>query len=268
MNKSRFDELLQKFPALHLLVVGDIFLDKYLDIDPALSETSLETGLEAYQVVRIRHSPGAGGTVVANLRAMDVPVSVVSVIGRDGAGFDLRQDLARLGVDMAGLLETPDRFTPTYTKPLVHPPEGGPPRELNRLDIKNRRPLPAELETAVLAQVERLLPAVSGVVIADQVPERNCGVITDRVRAGLSRLAAQYPAKPFLVDSRTRIGEFAGVMLKPNIHEARAAVAGQSQPDDIAAGDLLAAARRYGSALYERNRQAVFVTLGEQGILA
>ena len=39
------------FPGLTVLVVGDFFLDKYLIIEHALAETSLETGLEAHQVV-------------------------------------------------------------------------------------------------------------------------------------------------------------------------------------------------------------------------
>jgi len=65
MNQARLTELLQKFPGLHILVVGDFFLDKYLSIEPSLSEISLETGLEAYQVVEIRHSPGAAGAAPA-----------------------------------------------------------------------------------------------------------------------------------------------------------------------------------------------------------
>ena len=39
MEESRLDELLEQFPSLHVVVVGDFFLDKYLSIDPALSET-------------------------------------------------------------------------------------------------------------------------------------------------------------------------------------------------------------------------------------
>ncbi|HXV98486.1 MAG TPA: carbohydrate kinase, partial [Anaerolineae bacterium] len=113
INETRFKEFLQKFPSLRVLVVGDFFLDKYLSLDPALSEISLETGLEAYQVVEIRHSPGAAGTVVSNLRALEVKVAAVGVIGRDGEGYDLKQGLTERGVNVEGLLETPDRFTPT-----------------------------------------------------------------------------------------------------------------------------------------------------------
>jgi len=280
MDKSRFDKLLGLFRSLHLLVVGDFFLDKYLSIDPALSETSLETGLEAYQVVEIRHSPGAAGTVVSNLRAMDIQVSAVGVIGRDGQGFELRQGLQQLGVNIEGLLEVPDRFTPTYTKPMLRSgqPDGSE-REINRLDIKNRQPLPAQVEQAIVAQLERLAPTVDGVIIADQVQERNCGVITDAIRAALARLAKIYDTKPFAADSRVRIGEFEGVIVKPNLPEARAAtLALNAQPESRLKSGLhgsaqdpvdedLFVAKRCGATLFQKNQQPVFVTLGERGIL-
>jgi bifunctional ADP-heptose synthase (sugar kinase/adenylyltransferase) len=118
--------------------VGDFFLDKYLSLDPALSEISLETGLEAYQVVEIRYSPGAAGTVVSNLRAMEVQVSTLGVIGRDGEGFDLKQGLLKRGVYIDALIETADRFTPTYTKPMHAPANQCPERAKS---IQKRRSL-------------------------------------------------------------------------------------------------------------------------------
>ena len=92
ISSKELDELLNHFNDLHILVVGDFFLDKYLIIDRSLSEWSLETGLEAHQVVQIRNSPGAAGSVTSNLRAMDIHVSALGVIGDDGNGYeDLNQ---------------------------------------------------------------------------------------------------------------------------------------------------------------------------------
>ncbi len=267
MNHTHLHKILEKFPTRHILVVGDFFLDNYLMIDPALSETSLETDLEAYQIVEIRHSPGAAGTVAANLRAMGVQVSAVGVTGRDGAGFDLRQDLQRIGVNLTGLLETDDRFTPTYTKPMLQSATGGPAQELNRFDVKNRHPLTAKIEVAVLAQLKQLVPTVDGVIIADQVQERNCGVITDSVRQLLTELAARHSHKPFIADSRTRIGEYAGVMIKPNIHEAELALRSLGREITPPSTAPLSKAGMYGQTLFKKNQQPVFITLGEQGIL-
>ena len=103
MNEKRLNQLLKNFPHLHVLVVGDFFLDKYLIIDRRLSEVSLETGLEAYQVVEARCSPGAAGTITSNFRALGVTVTALGVIGDDGEGYELRRGLAERGVDIEPL---------------------------------------------------------------------------------------------------------------------------------------------------------------------
>ena len=52
------EAILKKLPTLTIGVIGDLFLDRYLEIDSDLTEPSLETGLEAYQVARVRSLPG------------------------------------------------------------------------------------------------------------------------------------------------------------------------------------------------------------------
>jgi bifunctional ADP-heptose synthase (sugar kinase/adenylyltransferase) len=113
MDERRLQSLISQFPNTHLLVIGDYFLDLYLDLDRSLSETSLETGLEAYQVVGVRSSPGAAGTVTSNLRALDVQVTALSAIGDDGRGYELLRGLEQRGVDAASLIQVDGLFTPT-----------------------------------------------------------------------------------------------------------------------------------------------------------
>ncbi|HIE08583.1 MAG TPA: carbohydrate kinase, partial [Armatimonadetes bacterium] len=216
MTRERLRRLLDNFPNIKLVVVGDFFLDKYLVIDRRLSEVSLETGLEAYQVVEKRPSPGAAGTVTNNLKALGVgTVYAVGVVGDDGEGYELLKGLKRTGVVTDHLILREDLFTPTYTKPMMREPDGRE-RELNRLDIKNRKPLPKEVEGEIVGRLRALIPEVHGVIVADQVQERNYGVITGRVRGELARLAEQYPGKVFYADSKERIGEFRNLMIKPN----------------------------------------------------
>lgn len=252
MDTARLHALLEGFHTTTVLVIGDYFLDKYLDIDPQLSEPSLETGLDAYQVVAVRRYPGAAGTVANNLRALEVKVMALGVVGEDGEGDDLRRGLDLIGVDGGGLIRAPGRFTPTYLKPMLC--VGGiPSRELNRFDTKNHNPLPVDIETEVIDRLPGLLSRVQGVVIADQVSEPNCGVITDRVRAAVSELARAYPAVPFIADSRGRIGEFRDVILKPNEHEATRAAG---------LADLTAA----GQELHHRTQRPVVITGGDRGM--
>ena len=261
MNLSRLDELLRRFPETHVLVVGDFFLDKYLIVDRQLSEISLETGLEAYQVVEVRCSPGAAGTVTSNLRALGVKVTALGVIGDDGQGYELKQGLVGRGVNIEPLIERADRFTPTYTKPMARQADGRE-HEIQRLDIKNRSPLRAEVEELIVSHLRALVPQVNGAVVADQVPEANCGVITERVRAEIGQLALHHPDVVFAADSRVRIGTFQHVIVKPNVREAILAV----QPDWSGEAEL-ELARECGAKLFQRNGRPVFLTVGDQGIL-
>src|SRR5882757_5458789 len=97
LTTSLVEHALTRAPTLAIGVLGDLFLDRYLDLDAALTEPSVETGLDAYQVVRVRSYPGAAGTVLNNLVALGVGrVVPVAVIGDDGEGFELRQALTRM----------------------------------------------------------------------------------------------------------------------------------------------------------------------------
>src|SRR5262245_47578212 len=260
LDATRLEAILGRIPTLTIAVVGDLFLDRYLDIDAALTEPSLETGLDAYQVVQVRPSPGAAGTVINNLVALGVKeVMPVAIIGEDGEGYELRAALRGLGcVNVEGVLSWPGRRTPTYTKPMLHEADRSP-RELNRLDIKNRVALPSAAEDRVIAQVQALWPRADAVVILDQVSEAGCGVITRRVREELSRLGQPDPDKPVLADSRERIGLFRRVWLKPNRREAvRIAGGDENHAEDV---------RRAVSELARRAERPIFCTCGADGIL-
>jgi rfaE bifunctional protein kinase chain/domain len=255
LTDAAIEQVLGRLPGLTVAVVGDLFLDRYLDCDDALTEPSLETGLPAYQVVRVRSYPGAAGTVINNLAALGVGrILPVAVVGDDGEGYELRQALRRLpAVSAERVLADGGRRTPTYTKPMLAE-AGRPPRELNRLDIKNRTPLPTALEDAVLAALDEVWPLADAVLVLDQVSEADCGVVTARVRRRLADLAAAGAGPFLLADSRERIGLFRNVCVKPNVRECLAAVGGADET--TAAPEL---SRRTG--------RPVFCTLGEQGIL-
>jgi rfaE bifunctional protein kinase chain/domain len=257
LSDAAIERILRGIPALTVGVLGDLFLDRYLDIDAALTEPSLETGLDAYQVVRVRNSPGAAGTVINNLAALGVKrVCAVSLIGEDGEGDDLRRALAELVVVDPRWLFTWSRVfhTPTYTKPLLCK-EGEAPRELNRLDIKNRTPLLRAAEDRILAALAEIWEQVDVLLVLDQVSEPDCGVVTRRVRERLAKIGNAGHGKLILADSRERIGQFRAVWTKPNLAECRRAVGGSDDPVACV------------SELARRTGRPVFCTVGERGIL-
>lgn len=257
LTDAAIERILRRVPSLTVGVLGDLFLDRYLDIDAALTEPSIETGLDAYQVIRVRNYPGAAGTVISNLAALGVKnILPISVIGEDGEGYDLSAALDDIGAfnGPGWIFECEGRRTPTYTKPMLHR-RGEAPRELNRLDIKNREPLPRDMEGSVLSAIYEVLPTVDALLVLDQVSEPECGVVTTSVRDLLAELGAAYPQKLILADSRERIGLFRSVWAKPNFAECRRAVnATDDDPECV-------------MRLAELVGRPVFCTRGAEGIL-
>lgn len=220
LSQERLAELVAKFSRARIAVVGDFFLDKYLDCDPELQESSVETGRAAHQVTRIRTSPGCAGTVMCNLSSLGAgTLHAIGMTGEDGEGYDLRRRLNELRCSTDHLHAVADRMTPTYLKPrnMRDPSLAG---EHDRYDTKNRTETSTATEELVIKSVDALLPHVDAMLIMDQVEETNRGVITDRVREAIISRAPSFPNVVFWADSRRRIRKYRNVMIKPNEFEA------------------------------------------------
>jgi rfaE bifunctional protein kinase chain/domain len=262
---ERLDALLARFPSRTIGLVGDLFLDRYLDVDPQLGELSIETGLEAYQITRIRNYPGALGTVMNNLAALGVGMLVpATVLGDDGQAFDLLQALKQLPVDPSHVLRDAGRLTPTYTKPMRQGADGVW-RELNRLDLRNHAPLSAATEDRLLEHITQVFGETDGLIVLDQVNEAGWGVVTQRVREHLHNLWRNMPDKLIFVDSRAQVSKFNFGTLKPNVSECIKAL-GRAEPMEKELSDLRFA-RQAAAELSALTGRPLFCTLGPQGML-
>ncbi len=213
--------ILSKFRDLSALVVGDICLDRWCRYDPTLSEPSRETGIPRIAVVSSVLTPGAGGTVASNLMALGAGrVDVLGVRGADGHGTELKRALEDRSIGARRLLSSDLAPTFTYTK-LLNLRTGE--EDQPRIDFVNPEPMPAALETAVLAALSEAIPQFDVILVADQAETRQGGVVTAAVREAISTAASANPGKIFWVDSRERPELFRGVIVKPNESEARRA---------------------------------------------
>ncbi len=212
-------EILRGISQTSALVIGDVCLDRWCTYDPETSEPSRETGIPRIGVVRTECTPGAGGTVANNLVALGAKrVAVIGVIGNDGHGAELRKALNSSGIEAGYLVTVDGRQTFTYTKFINNQTSR---EDLPRVDFVSPQPLPAEVEDQVIANIEQAVPSFDAVLISDQMELDSGGTVTDRVRACLHRCAREFPKKIFWVDSRRRIHEFHGMIVKPNEDEAQ-----------------------------------------------
>lgn len=261
MTPERFEEITRRYAGLRLIVIGDFCLDRYLEIDPARAETSIETGLPVHNVTRVRSQPGAAGTILNNLVALGVRrLHPVGFCGVDGEGFELRRALAaKPGVALEHFLETPERRTFVYCKPLIIEPNQ-PPRELNRLDSKNWSPTPDGVSAHLVHSLRLLAENADAIIALDQVDLPETGVITSPVRAALGALSRDDPHLPILADSRRGLRGFPPIIFKMNRAELAALLDRETSLE-------LASVREQATVLAARNQRPVFVSLAEEGIV-
>jgi rfaE bifunctional protein kinase chain/domain len=257
MNRNRFEEIVGKYSEMRMAVLGDICLDRYLEIDPARRETSIETGLEVHNVVNVRSQPGAAGTILNNLVALRIGrLYPIGFCGDDGEGFELLAALKCMhGVDLTYFLQTSQRRTFTYCKPLIVE-AGKPPRELNRLDSKNWAPTPQLVSKHIAAAVETTSFAAA-LIIMDQVDVPETGVVTDDVLQAVRESAAANPRRLMIADSRRGLKHNPPACLKMNERELSALTG--------TAFDSLELIKSAAATLARRHSRPIFVTLAERG---
>lgn len=260
MKRERFQQITDRYRDLKIAIVGDFCLDRYLEIDPARSEISIETGLPVYNVVRVRSQPGAAGTILNNLVALGIgEIFAVGFCGEDGEGFELKRSLAaQPTVNLEHFITTPLRRTFVYCKPLVLEP-GQPPRELNRLDSKNWTETPAALQQDIASRVASLADKVDAMILMDQVDIAETGVVCQPVADTARAAVVSRPELLVLADSRRGVQHFPPLGFKMNAAElARLSGSAAESPESV---------KTLAAELAAKNNQPVFVTLAELGIV-
>ena len=256
ISRSRLLELFARFQDVCIAVCGDLFLDRWYEIDESLNEPSIETGITAWQVVRKRSAAGAAGTVLNNLSEMGAgTLSVISLVGEDGDGWEMLKLLRERRVDTSRVIADSRIVTPSYIKPLF-------PTEGNRLDIKNFSPTPEDIQDKIIALMEEALETHDALVLLDQVCEADTGVLTARVREAVRSMAKRHPDKLIYADSRAFIHLYRDVVIKCNNHEAAAIAGVRNDEAEFHAEEVFTNM----DALRELTGKPVIVTCNRHGV--
>ena len=266
MERQRLEQILDAFPKLRIGVVGDFFLDKWLEIDRSLDELSVETNLTAYQVVAKRCYAGAAGTVLSNLAALEVgELHALGFLGDDGEGFEMLRILHGLGINTERLFVSADLMTPTYTKPVFRSEYGI--EETHRLDHKNTRPTPKELEEKLIDSLWEIIPKVDALIALDQLTSEGYGVLTPRVRQELAKIGERYPDLVLYADSRAFINRFQNMIIKCNNIEVIKLFDGAEEQDIQKKALNLEQVEKCLLELTSRFNRPVFISCGSNGVM-
>jgi rfaE bifunctional protein kinase chain/domain len=244
---------MDRFRKLKVLVVGDLFLDEYLEGE--LYEISREGPIPVLRLESKRQTAGAAGNLASSIRNLGATVSVVGVVGKDAGGRVLLSQLRRKGILTRGVVIASGTRTFTYSKVRARV-ENTPSRELFRMDILPEAPLSPEREREIIRAVRAEARGAHAIIVLDQIHH----LVSRGVLAALPRLAREAGAL-LHGSSRDNIGSFRGFdLITPNDREA-AGAAGGAVPRD------LQAIFRLGRALKEEGRhRQLLLTLGADGM--
>ena len=259
LSEQQIKEILEKTASVRIGLIGDLCLDIYWKADMKRSELSRETPHFPLPVVEEYMSPGGGGNACANIAAIrPASIEAVGVIGDDWRGKALLKELQDRGVGSANIVISDDVITNAYCKPvrmgISHVEYEDP-----RLDFCNYKPVSEAAERALLINLDKVVKGLDVLCVSDQL---QYGCVTPLIRRQIMRYASE--GLKVIVDSRDRIGEYKGVIMKPNEIEGWRVVHGS---DDVSRTDNFETYLATVEKLVQMNQAPVCMTIGPNGSL-
>jgi D-beta-D-heptose 7-phosphate kinase/D-beta-D-heptose 1-phosphate adenosyltransferase len=158
---NEFLDLLDHFHVAHLLVVGDLMLDRFIWGD--VERISPEAPVPVVRVVAENTRLGGAANVIHNIRSLGGRVTACGIVGKDDAGEKVLSALRRLGVSTAGVFVDPQFQTIQKSRIIARPHH----QQMVRLDREHhggiRQSTLKKLRQFVLGRAERC----DGIVISD-----------------------------------------------------------------------------------------------------
>ncbi|PWU06102.1 MAG: D-glycero-beta-D-manno-heptose-7-phosphate kinase [Terriglobia bacterium] len=255
-STDHFLELIDRFSGKRMLVMGDLMLDEF--ISGRVSRISPEAPVPVVNVTRETYYPGGAANVARNLREFTQEISVAGVAGTDAAGERLLQLLGAAKIRTTGTLRDPDAVTTVKTRVIARN------QQVVRVDRERPKALAQEQLAEITHYLERAVPEVDGIIVADY----GKGFVTQPLADEVCRLARAH-RKILTVDPHPHTClTWRGVTaIKPNRLELfSAARLPATEPVEPVSNDqaLLDAARCLRSVWQS---ESLLVTLGDQGML-
>ncbi len=241
-------EILQQFSGKKLLVLGDVMLDHY--IWGETSRISPEAPVPVVGVQRESSRLGGAANVAANIKALGGEPILVSVLGDDEGGRQLREAFVKRTISDSFLVVDPTRPTIKKTRVIARS------QQVVRIDREVTSELSSPTVKAMSDQIEAFIDGIDAVLISDYGKGVICQDLLDRWLPRFKEMGL-----PVCVDPKeTHFHSYKQVtVLTPNAKEASFA-AGQPIVDTAS---LETAGHRLLQSL---RAEALLITRGEDGM--
>ena len=204
-----FQGYIDHFPESHILVIGDIIMDRYIWGD--VSRISPEAPVPVVEVRQETVMLGGAANVVKNISSLGGKSILCGVIGEDQTGREIIERLNALNVAEDSIIIEPKRPTSIKTRIIAQN------QQVVRFDRESRKGIGPESIRKLLGTIKEKLNDIDAIIVADY----GKGVISADVMRGLRELVEGSDII-LGVDPKTDNFEYyAGIdVITPNHHEA------------------------------------------------
>lgn len=158
---NRLLALLTQFRRKHLLVVGDLMLDRFIWGD--VERISPEAPVPVLRVTAESYRLGGAANVIHNIRTLGGRVTACGVVGRDETGGRLLRGLHEIGISTRGVFLEAHFQTTQKSRVIARPRH----QQIVRLDRENHGEIRRSVLRRVCRFVERNAGRCDGIVISD-----------------------------------------------------------------------------------------------------
>ncbi|GAB3986529.1 D-glycero-beta-D-manno-heptose-7-phosphate kinase [Spirosoma daeguense] len=243
------DELFDQFDNLRVLIIGDVMLDSY--VWGRVERISPEAPVPVVTVDRRELRLGGAGNVLLNVQALGAEAIICSVIGTDGAGDQLEQQLCERGLNCDGLIRSKTRITTIKERIIASS------QQVVRVDTETDKYITANEREQLIAKAKELIPSCHVVIFEDY----DKGVLSKEAIADIIDFANEQGV-PTVVDPKKRnfLSYQNATLFKPNLKELREGLKVDFDVDNLAElGDVV---RQLKETL---GLKGALITLSERG---
>ena len=161
MNSNEIKQLARSWKDIHIGVIGDLMLDRY--VWGRANRISQEAPIPVVEVREVTMRPGGAANVLQNLLALGAQTHAYGVIGKDTNGDHLIALLKELGADTRAILQDTDRITTEKTRILAGS------QQVVRVDTEHKQQISPEATAQLLSFLEEDLvqQRIHGLIIED-----------------------------------------------------------------------------------------------------
>ena len=240
---------LNEIETKNILVVGDVMLDTYFTGD--VKRISPEAPVPVFKKKSERSVLGGAANVVSNLIAAEQKVSIMTLVGNDQNGDNLKTIFRKQGVDTSFIL-TLSRTTTEKTRFLAANNQ-----QVLRLDVEDTSPIDHDESERLLELLDQQIDRFDLILLSDYLK----GFLTyDLTQGVLQRAKAKNI--PAIVDVKDpNIGKYQDAyLLKPNLKELQDLTGITAISDE----DIIAASRKLMETCHTNY---VLTTCGARGMV-